>query len=54
MKSQHLLIYLVLHPIFGLKAIYIPKQLIVIIMVNLSLLIFLLMAQSFLKKDSLI
>ena len=49
-KSQYLLIYLVLHTISGLKVIYIFKQLIVIITVNLSLLIFLLIVQSFLKK----
>ena len=49
-KSQHSLIYLVLYTIFRPRVIHIFKQLIVIITVNLSLLIFLLMVQSFLKK----
>ena len=49
-KSQYLLIYLVLHTISRLRVIHMSKQLIVIITVNLSLLIFLLMVQSFLKK----
>jgi len=49
-KSQHLLIYLVLYTISRPRVIHISKQLIVIIIVNLSLLIFLPIVQSFLKK----
>jgi len=49
-KSQHLLIYSVLHTISRLRVIHMSKQLIVIIIINLSLLIFLPMIQNFLKK----